>query len=273
MQSVNKQMKAMKRLVLLCSVLITLSVKSTAQNDDTFTVLADSTYSVATKAMADSAYTSGDYTTAIALYEQILQTGESSVLYYNLGNAYYRQDEFGQAILNYERALRLKPNFRDAQENLDLANSKIEDEIKALPELFIVTWARNITTWFSHTGWRIVILCLLALLGAAVAIFVLSRDYLWRKGALIGGIAVTGLLLIAIACSIATGVRQNSHNKAIVTSPLVVVKSSPESNSVDKLILHEGTKVDVEETLGDWHKIHIADGNTGWLTDADITVI
>lgn len=67
--------------------------------------------------------------------------------------------------------------------------------------------------------------------------------------------------------------RQNSHNKAIVTSPLVVVKSSPESNSVDKLILHEGTKVDVEETLGDWHKIHIADGNTGWLTDADITVI
>lgn len=220
------------------------------------------------------AFQKSDFVTAAKCYSKILEAGYANAdVYYNLGNAYYRQDEFGQAILNYERALRLKPNFRDAQENLDLANSKIEDEIKALPELFIVTWARNITTWFSHTGWRIVILCLLALLGAAVAIFVLSRDYLWRKGALIGGIAVTGLLLIAIACSIATGVRQNSHNKAIVTSPLVVVKSSPESNSVDKLILHEGTKVDVEETLGDWHKIHIADGNTGWLTDADITVI
>ncbi len=220
------------------------------------------------------AFQKSDFVTAAKCYSKILEAGYANAdLYYNLGNAYYRQDEFGQAILNYERALRLKPNFRDAQENLDLANSKIEDEIKALPELFIVTWARNITTWFSHTGWRIVILCLLALLSAAVAIFVLSRDYLWRKGALIGGIAVTGLLLIAIACSIATGVRQNSHNKAIVTSPLVVVKSSPESNSVDKLILHEGTKVDVEETLGDWHKIHIADGNTGWLTDADITVI
>lgn len=220
------------------------------------------------------AFQKSDFVTAAKCYGKILESGYANAdVYYNLGNAYYRQDEFGQAILNYERALRLKPNFRDAQENLDLANSKIEDEIKALPELFIVTWARNITTWFSHTGWRIVILCLLALLGAAVAIFVLSRDYLWRKGALIGGIAVTGLLLIAIACSIATGVRQNSHNKAIVTSPLVVVKSSPESNNVDKLILHEGTKVDVEETLGDWHKIHIADGNTGWLTDADITVI
>lgn len=220
------------------------------------------------------AFQKSDFVTAAKCYGKILEAGYANAdVYYNLGNAYYRQDEFGQAILNYERALRLKPNFRDAQENLDLTNSKIEDEIKALPELFIVTWARNITTWFSHTGWRIVILCLLALLGAAVAIFVLSRDYLWRKGTLIGGIAVTGLLLIAIACSIATGVRQNSHNKAIVTSPLVVVKSSPESNSVDKLILHEGTKVDVEETLGDWHKIHIADGNTGWLTDADITVI
>lgn len=220
------------------------------------------------------AYQKSDFATAAKCYSEVLEAGYADAeVYYNLGNAYFRQDEFGQAILNYERALRLKPNFRDAQENLDLAYSKTEDEIKALPELFIVTWARNVTNWFSHTGWRIVILCLLALIGAAVVVFALSSDYLWRKGSLIGGGAATALLLIAIACSIATGVRQNSHSKAIVTSPLVVVKSSPENNSVDKLILHEGTKVDVEETLGEWHKIHIADGNTGWLTDTDITII
>lgn len=222
----------------------------------------------------NQAYQKGDFEAAAKAYTAIIDAGyQDADIYYNLGNAYYRMDEYGQAILNYERALRIKPSFRDAQENLDLANSKTEDEIKSLPELFIVTWARNVTNWFDHAGWRIVILCLLVLIGAAVVIFVLSRDYLWRKNALIGGIVATGLVLIAIACSVAAGIRQNSHNKAIVTSPLVVVKSSPENNSVDKLILHEGTKVDIEENLGEWYKIHIADGNTGWLTTSDITVI
>jgi len=54
---------------------------------------------------------------------------------------------------------------------------------------------------------------------------------------------------------------------------MAIVKSSPEDTSVDKLILHEGTKVDIEETLGDWHKIQIADGNTGWMQQTDITII
>ena len=54
---------------------------------------------------------------------------------------------------------------------------------------------------------------------------------------------------------------------------MVVVKSSPEPNSIDKLILHEGAKVQIDETLGQWHKVRIADGNTGWLPVSDVTTI
>ena len=54
---------------------------------------------------------------------------------------------------------------------------------------------------------------------------------------------------------------------------MVVVKSSPETGSIDKLVLHEGTKVDIQETIGEWHKIHIADGNTGWVEQSEITII
>ena len=56
------------------------------------------------KVEADSAYLNGNYSTAIELYENLLQKGESDELYYNLGNAYYKSDELAKAILNYERA-------------------------------------------------------------------------------------------------------------------------------------------------------------------------
>lgn len=222
----------------------------------------------------NDAYAKGDFATAVQAYNSILEAGyHSADLYYNLGNAYYRLEEYGQSILNYERALRLKPNFRDAKENLDLVNSKTEDQIAPLPEIFLVQWAHNVVAWFSPTGWRVSTLILLAILGALIALFLLSRDYNWRKGALIGGIVTLLLLLLCIVCTISSHVQYNRHTQAIVTTPMTVVKSSPEDSSVDKLILHEGTKVGIDETLGDWHKIHIADGNTGWLQASDLTII
>ena len=222
----------------------------------------------------NDAYAKGDFVAAAQAYNAVLDAGyESADLYYNLGNVYYRQEEYGLSILNYERALRLKPNFRDAKQNLDLADSKTEDQIAALPEIFLAQWAHSVVAWFSPTGWRICILILLALLGTAVVLFLLSRDYAWRKGALIGGIVTLVFLLLCIACTISASVRYNRHNQAIVTAPMAVVKSSPEENSIDKLVLHEGTKVNIEETLGEWHKIQIADGNNGWLQTDEVTII
>lgn len=222
----------------------------------------------------NDAYAKGDFVAAAQAYNAVLDAGyESADLYYNLGNVYYRQEEYGLSILNYERALRLKPNFRDAKQNLDLADSKTEDQIAALPEIFLAQWAHSVVAWFSPTGWRICTLILLALLGTAVVIFLLSRDYAWRKGALIDGIVTLVFMLLCIACTISASVRYNRHNQAIVTAPMAVVKSSPEENSIDKLVLHEGTKVNIEETLGEWHKIQIADGNNGWLQADEVTII
>ncbi len=222
----------------------------------------------------NEAYGKSDFVGAANAYNAILEAGYTSAdLYYNLGNAYYRQEEYGLAILNYERALRIKPNFRDARQNLQLANTKTEDEISELPEIFIVQWARALTSWFSPAGWRVVLLVLLALLAALVVVVFLSQDYRWRKRSLIGSIVVVLLLLVSLACAIASGVRANRHNEAIVTAPMLVVKGSPESESIDKFILHEGTKVGIDETLGDWYKIHIADGNTGWVLTEEVTII
>ena len=258
----------MKKSIIL--LLLAATLGATAQNNANTVKMSPQTL----MQQGNEAYAKGDFAAAVQAYNAVLAAGQQSAdLYYNLGNAYYRQEEYGLSILNYERALRLKPNFRDAKQNLDLVNSKTEDQITSLPEIFLAQWAHNIVAWFSPTGWRICTLILLAILCAFIALFLLSRDYAWRKGALAGSIVTLVLLLLCIACTISASVRYNRHNQAIVTAPLAVVKSSPEENSIDKLVLHEGTKVDIDETLGDWHKIQIADGNTGWLQTNEVTII
>ena len=258
----------MKKSIIL--ILVALALGTSAQPNASTAGLSTQTL----MQQGNDAYAKGDFAAAAQAYTAILNAGyQSADLYYNLGNAYYRQEEYGLAILNYERALRLKPNFRDAKQNLDLVNSKTEDQITALPEIFLAQWAHSVVAWFSPTGWRICTLILLAILAALLVVFILSRDYAWRKGTLAGGIATLVVLLLCVTCTISASVHYNRHNQAIVTAPMTVVKSSPEEKSVDKLVLHEGTKVAIDETLGDWHKIHIADGNTGWLQTTDITII
>ena len=60
---------------------------------------------------------------------------------------------------------------------------------------------------------------------------------------------------------------------AIVFAPTVTVKSSPDNSGTDLFVLHEGTKVYIRSTIGDWNEIVFENGNVGWINKKDITVI
>lgn len=225
----------------------------------------------ATAHMADSAYRVANYTEAINLYEQVLAEGYTSAeLYYNLGNAYYRNDQLGRAILNYQRALRLRPSMTDAKENLALAESRTADRITELPQLFIVRWVNALTDHVSPATWRTVLILLTALIAAAIVLLLLGRTIGIRKGAFIGIVAATVLWLLVLALSIGSSRHFNAHAEAVVLDAAISVKGSPEWQSVDKLILHEGTTVTITEELTGWYKIRIADGTTGWCEQQSV---
>lgn len=220
---------------------------------------------------ADDSYRMGDYTAAIEKYESILAAGQTSAdLYYNLGNAYYRDGQTARSILNYERALRLKPNMADAKENLALANSHTTDRITQLPQLFVVRWVDWLCTAVTPNAWRVVWLVLLALLGVAIVMLRLGRDTTVRKAGLIGIIALAVLLIVTSLLLIGATNRHNAHDEAIIMEQTITIKGSPEQQSVDKMLLHEGTKVDVLDVYSEWTKIRIADGTTGWCLSESI---
>src|SRR5437868_10823791 len=92
-------------------------------------------------AKANQEYAAGDFKAAITDYEELVRSAEDTPnLFYNLGNAYFRQKDFGHAILNYERALALDSRHPEAQANLRLAR----DEARAL-ELVPNRWEQWLT--------------------------------------------------------------------------------------------------------------------------------
>jgi SH3-like domain-containing protein len=47
--------------------------------------------------------------------------------------------------------------------------------------------------------------------------------------------------------------------------PSLTVKSSPDKSGNDLFVVHEGLVVEEEDQAGDWKRIKLPDGNTGWV--------
>lgn len=223
---------------------------------------------------ANTAYVNANYPRAIELYHSIEDQGLASAkLYYNMGNAYFKTDDMGHAILYYNKALRLSPGDQDIRYNLDVANSYTKDRIQVVPELFLTRWIRSVRQTISGNAWAVLSLVFFAVMLVAVMAYMLVNSLLFRK---IGFFAtIVSLLLFVITTSFAVTERRHatSPTEAIVMRASVSVKAAPEKNSTDMFVLHEGTKVRVGNSVEGWIEVTIADGNKGWLEERTIEMI
>ena len=89
-------------------------------------------------------YEQGLYGEALGEFREILKRGvESPLLYYNMGNAAYRSNNLGYAILYYEKALKMDPGFEDAENNLRFVSQFRSDRFEQVPEPFLRKWIRK----------------------------------------------------------------------------------------------------------------------------------
>lgn len=213
--------------------------------------------------LANAAYADGRYDEAASLYQSMIDEAPDAVLYYNLGNARFKQGELAQAILNYERALRLKPNYKDAQYNLAFAQSRITDNIVE-QDFFLSVWVRAVRNSLSERTWLVLSICLFILALAGLLLFLLGREPWLRKTAF--HVAWLALLFSLIAGLNATSLhkRDSLRNEAIITQGVVNAKSSPDRSGTDLFTVHEGTKVTIRETLGEWSNVRVGQ-NEGWI--------
>ena len=219
-------------------------------------------------------YNTGMYENAIKSYDLVLESGfESSEIYYNIGNSYFKLNDLPSAILFYEKAKKLKPNDKDIQYNLNVANSRIIDNIESVPEIFLKTWWNNFYNMFSANGWARITIGLFIVFLMFVSIYFLSSNRIIKK--LFFGIGVLFLLatLFSFALSYQKYYYSIEQKEAIVFQPTVTIKSSPNKNSVDLFVIHEGTKVYISDELDGWYEIKIANGSVGWLLKSTTKLI
>ncbi len=213
---------------------------------------------------ANAAYQAGNYEEAIIGYENILQQTPSAEVYYNLGNAYFKTGEVAQAILAYERCLRLNPQHKDARFNLTFAESRIVDNIEDKSQFFVRQWAQSLRNWQSESTWLTIAIILFWLALAAILLFMFLHAVAARKTAFYGGILALAISLIALWCGLSLHHRDMAREEAIITQGIVNAKSSPDKSGTDLFTLHEGTKVRIDEVIGEWCEVHVGD-NIGWI--------
>lgn len=224
-------------------------------------------WAAAGKAEADQAYQANDYIKAIQLYEEILNTqGESADIYYNLGNSYYKEKNVAKAVLNYERAFLLNPGDADIRFNLEMARAKSVDQITPTSEVFIVTWIKALTNSCSEKEWSVIGIMAFFLLLAGLAVYIFGSRVVIRKIGFIG--AVVFLIVTAFANLFAAEQKDKLTERtgAIVMSPTITVKSTPDESGTDLFVIHEGTKVFIDDnSMESWKEIRLEDGKKGWL--------
>jgi tetratricopeptide (TPR) repeat protein len=215
-------------------------------------------------------YREGKFDQAAGAYEAILKQGlVGPAVYYNLGNSYYRLGKVAPAILAYERALLLQPNDPDIKHNLSLVNLKTSDRIEPLPDLFFIEWLRSLSVVvpLRTTAWLFAIAWALLFAGLA-ALYSLS----WSSGLRLARILALGAFIALIPLTvlmISQVADSRSREDAIVTVSVVTAKTSPDTQSVDAFVVHEGLKVRLSDAVAGWVKIVLADGKVGWIRAGD----
>ncbi len=217
-------------------------------------------------AKGNKAFLNKDYDTAISDYQKVLDQGyESSVLYYNLGNAYYKKGIMGRAILNYEKGLKLDPTNEDLIYNLKIANAHIVDKIDKVPEFFLLRWWKAFISIFSLQLLNIILLILFVMFLMSVWFFIFGKTSISKKWGLFSGTSFLILLVLTIFIYIGKVDEIKSSHYAIVLDKEVTAMTSPDEASKAIFILHEGTKVSAEDEVGEWEQVRLSDGKKGWV--------
>ncbi len=222
---------------------------------------------------ANKLYEQSRYDAALQKYLLLDSLGyQSGELYFNIGNAFYKTGAVGKSILYYEKAKQFLGEDDDLQNNLEIARLRTQDKIPQIPPFFLDAVASKFLGIFSIGTLAFLFATSVYLLVGVVILRVknfLPNDVIFRVSQTLFIILVAffGTMFIAKAY------RESSTTEGVTIAPTLNAKSEPRDQSTTLFVVHEGLKVQLARSEGDWVEIKLPDGNKGWVRAAEVGII
>jgi tetratricopeptide (TPR) repeat protein len=216
-------------------------------------------------------YNKGDYAGALGLWQEIADKElYSAALYYNMGNAAFKSGKTALSILWYEKALLMNPFEEDIRYNLEIARSYVTDRFDTIPELFVLRWFRMMSLVLDSNGWAVFTVLFFALCLVLLLLWLFSDKPGVKKITVSAAIFSIAFALLSLAFYYGNRSITIKKQAAVILSPAETGMSSPGTGGKELFVIHEGTKVKIEEEAGEWIRIRLPDGNVGWITSGSI---
>jgi hypothetical protein len=218
----------------------------------------------------NASYEAGNFDQAIEEYQKIVNLGiKNSKVFYNLGNAYFRKNLLGKAILNYRRALALEPRDEDSMANLAFVKlftlDKIEEQ-KVNPLSNLVHWFVNLFSTDELTIFASLSYCLSVIFG----ILILFRR---KRRALLSGLTALIVIFVIFSSTFATKLHFNSTKNGVLIAPQAEVRSGPAGDYTLQFTGHEGLEFQINEQAEGWYRISLPNGVKGWIPQDAVEII
>lgn len=220
----------------------------------------------AAMSLANQNYEAGKYAEAAAIYEAIVDSGlRNNIVYYNLGNAYFKQGDLGRAILNYRRAHLLAPRDPDITANLSVARAQTTDKLEAPSEGAWANVVQLMEEWLTLREATLVALMLW--LGICILMIVAILKPLWRRWLWIAGAVLAFFLVIGLFSITNRTYAAENTPSAVMVAKEVDVTSGPggAGQYLVEFNLHAGAEVRVLESRSGWQRITLPGDLQGWV--------
>lgn len=215
---------------------------------------------------ANTFYKVEDYNRALGVYLALEEKGlESSELYFNLGNCYYKLNKVAPAIYYYEKALKVDPTNEDALHNLTFAKRMTLDVIEELPKTIFQRFSTNVIQKLPFDTWALIAVIASFLASVLFLLYHFSGSSKMKLLYFNTTIFAVFVMLVSVFFAFHNYDTVQKNRGAIIFAAKAEITNAPTASSEVVFSLHEGTKVIILDELDNWKKIKIADGKTGWI--------
>ena len=224
--------------------------------------------------VANALYENGRFVEASQAYEQMVAQGiHDSAVYYNLGNAYFQQNNIGQAIFNYQRAAQLAPRDADIQANLTAARALAVDQLPVASSNPLDNFASTTRQYLTINEMALVALGAWFLFGLLWLVYRQigngrSKE-IWQYA-----LILSGLVMVLATFSLGSRIYvENGREQAVVIADVVDVSAGPSTDTITEFDLHSGAEIELIEQRGDWVRLSLPGGQVqGWIPAETVAV-